>query len=165
MTKLWGSGGPMPILSQLYQVLNSFIHRGPFLARESPLGRHIRLDALILQLRVAEPDPEEPSEYMRYDDVWPVEELEKDLHVNLEVYISRVVDRGLLFGAVDQIVFRFAGETTKWEVSRQKIGDMREWNAYHFDWGVPGSSSLEASGEFPQPKPEPSQSNAPDEDF
>jgi hypothetical protein len=104
---------------------------------------------------------------MRYDDVCPVEELEKDLHVNLEAYISRVVDRGLLFGGVDQIVFRFAGETTKWKVymSRQKIGDMREWNAYHFDWGVPGSSSLEASGEFPQPKPEPSQSNAPDEDF
>jgi hypothetical protein len=71
----------------------------------------------------------------------------------------------LLFGAVDQIVFRFAGETTKWEVSRQKIGDMREWNAYYFDWGVPGSSSLEANGEFPKPKPEPSQSNAPTEDF
>jgi hypothetical protein len=47
MTQLWGSGGPMPILSQLYQVLNSFIHRGPFLVKESPLGRHIHLDALI----------------------------------------------------------------------------------------------------------------------
>jgi hypothetical protein len=47
MTGLWGCGGPMPILSQLYQVLNSFIHRGPFLARKSPLGRHIRLDTLI----------------------------------------------------------------------------------------------------------------------
>jgi hypothetical protein len=46
-TRFWFNGGPMPILSALYQVLNCFIHNGPFLDRRSPLDKHIRLDALI----------------------------------------------------------------------------------------------------------------------
>jgi hypothetical protein len=43
---------------------------------------------------------------------------------------------------------------------------MTEWNLYQFNWGVPGSSSLEASGVLPEavPKLEPSQSAAPGED-
>ncbi|KAF7351181.1 hypothetical protein MSAN_01549000 [Mycena sanguinolenta] len=46
-TRFWGDGGPAPILSQLYQVLNRFIHNGPLLARQTPLVNHIHLDTLI----------------------------------------------------------------------------------------------------------------------
>ncbi|KAJ6487944.1 hypothetical protein C8R45DRAFT_994987 [Mycena sanguinolenta] len=46
-THLWGDGGPHAILSQLYQVLNRFVHNGPLLARRSPLVNHIHLSTLI----------------------------------------------------------------------------------------------------------------------
>jgi hypothetical protein len=82
-----------------------------------------------------------------------VEQSKKRLRNDLEDYISIIVNRGVLFGAVDRIVCRSAddddGDATKWDVHRKTIGDMTEWNRYQFNWGVPGSSSLEASGVLP----------------
>ncbi|KAJ7816939.1 hypothetical protein B0H14DRAFT_3877659 [Mycena olivaceomarginata] len=153
-TQFWGNGGPNPILSQLYQVLNSLIHRGPLLVRQSPLGSNIHLDTLILHLRVVKPDLEEqpPKGYWPLRNE-PVEQSKKRLRNDLEDYISIIVNRGVLFGAVDRIVCRSAddddGDATKWDVRRETIGDMAEWNRYQFNWGVPGSSSLEASGVLP----------------
>ncbi|KAF7351188.1 hypothetical protein MSAN_01549800 [Mycena sanguinolenta] len=144
-TRFWGAGGPNPILSELYQVLNCFIHNGPLLVRRSPLAKHIHLDTLILQIRVIEPDPEEQRAKGRapYSQA-TIMELEKWLCGDLKRYIALVVDRGLLFGAVDKILCRWPdqSEATEWEVSLQPIGDMTEWNTYDFAWGVPGSSSL-----------------------
>ncbi|KAF7344624.1 hypothetical protein MSAN_01944700 [Mycena sanguinolenta] len=149
-TRFWGCGGPMPILSQLYQVLNHFIHNGPFLARQSPLVNRIHLSTLIVQLCVKNPDPEERRAQGRqpYDKAF-VDKQKKRHRGRLQTYVSRVVARGLLFGAVDKIVCRWAeGEfddddkVREWEVSSQEIGDMTEWEQYGFEWGVPGSSSL-----------------------
>ncbi|KAJ7266978.1 hypothetical protein B0H12DRAFT_1230088 [Mycena haematopus] len=155
-TRFWGSGGPNSILSELYQVLNCFIHNGPLLVRRSPLVQHLHLETLILQIRVIEPDPEvrraegrEP--YTRTT----VMILKKWLYVDLKQYISMVVDRGLLFGAVDKILCRAADDDNddqsgddsacigQWDISHQTVGDMTEWNTYDFTWGVPGSSSLQ----------------------
>jgi hypothetical protein len=119
-----------------------------------------------VHLRVVKPDPEEQPTKGH----WPVEKSKKRLRNSLEGYISMIVDRGVLFGAVDRIVCRSAdddhSDATKWDVHRETIGDMTEWNLYQFNWGVPGSSSLEASGVLPEavPKLEPSQSAAPGED-
>ncbi|KAJ6487989.1 hypothetical protein C8R45DRAFT_995103 [Mycena sanguinolenta] len=144
-TRFWGAGGPNPILSELYQVLNCFIHNGPLLARQSPLVKHIHLDTLFLHIRVIEPDPEERraegrAPYSRAT----IMELKKWLCGDLKRYISLVVDRGLLFGAVDKILCRWPDQSdaTEWEVSLQPIGDMTEWSTYDFAWGVSGSSSL-----------------------
>ncbi|KAF8138074.1 hypothetical protein K438DRAFT_725594 [Mycena galopus ATCC 62051] len=161
-TRFWGAGGPNPILSELYQVLNCFIHNGPVLARKTPLGTHIHLDMLIVRIRVVEPDPEEQRAKGR--EPYPqstVIELKKWLYEDLKRYISRVVDRGLLFGAVDKIVCRLTDDydtekVTEWDVCQKTIGDMTEWNTYNFDWGVPGSSSL--------PEREPEHRVAPTED-
>ncbi|KAJ7816940.1 hypothetical protein B0H14DRAFT_2602316 [Mycena olivaceomarginata] len=153
-TRFWGDGGPMPILSALYQVLNCFIHNGPFLDRRSPLDKHIHLDALIVVLRVDEPDAEARRVQGRepYDQEM-VDRWKKVLRRGLKQYISLVVGQGVLSGAVDRIVCQSAddddGDVTKWDVHRKTIGDMTEWNLYHFNWGVPGSSSLEASGVLP----------------
>ncbi|KAJ7267004.1 hypothetical protein B0H12DRAFT_1320962 [Mycena haematopus] len=154
-TSFWGAGGPNPILSELYQLLNCFIHNGPLLVRGSPLANHLHLETLILQIRVIEPDPEE----RRADGLEPytratVMRLKKRLSRDLKNYISLVVDRGLLYGAVDKILCRAADDddsasggdsanVAQWDISRQTIGDMTEWNRYDFSWGVPGSSSLE----------------------
>ncbi|KAF7344615.1 hypothetical protein MSAN_01943800 [Mycena sanguinolenta] len=135
-TGFWGCGGPNPILSQLYQVLNRFIHNGPLLARRSPLANHIRLNTLIVQ----------GASLMKKA---MIDKQKKQHRGQLQNYVSEVVERGLLFGAVDKIVCRWAeGEfddddkVTEWEVSFQEIGDMTEWERYGFEWGVPGSSSL-----------------------
>ncbi|KAJ6487945.1 hypothetical protein C8R45DRAFT_262011 [Mycena sanguinolenta] len=145
-TKFWGCGGPCAILSELYQVLNCFIHNGPSLIRATPLVNHIHLSTLIIEVSLKDPDPDpEPYDY-------DVDEVKKDQRYDLERYISQVVDRGLLFGAVGKIVCRWAegeldadSEVTEWEVSFKEIGDMTEWEQYDFGWGVSGSSSLAAS--------------------
>ncbi|KAJ7816937.1 hypothetical protein B0H14DRAFT_2843706 [Mycena olivaceomarginata] len=130
-TQFWGNGGPNAILSQLYQVLNSFIHRGPLLVRQSPLCSNIHLDTLILHLRVVKPDLEEqpPKGHWPLRNE-PVEKSKKRLRKGLEGYISMIVNRGVLFGAVDRIVCRSAddddGDATKWDVHRKTIGDMTE---------------------------------------
>ncbi|KAJ6488007.1 hypothetical protein C8R45DRAFT_263133 [Mycena sanguinolenta] len=146
-TRFWGNGGPMPILSQVYQVLNCFIHDGPLLVRGTPLVEHIHLSTLIVQVSMKDPDPEERKG--RGLDDHDVDEFKRGRRRELESYISEVVQRGLLFGAVDKIVCRWAAgeiddddKVTEWEVSKQEIGDMSEWNRYDFEWGVPGSSSL-----------------------
>ncbi|KAJ7203170.1 hypothetical protein B0H12DRAFT_1243859 [Mycena haematopus] len=155
-TRFWGAGGPMSILSELYQLLNCFIHNGPLLVRGSPLVKHLHLESLILQIRVTDPDPEErraegQQPYTRET----VVQMKKWLYSDLKEYISMVVDRGLLFGAVDEISCRAANYDSddesgddsaiiaQWDISRQTVGDMTEWNTYDFTWGVPGSSSLE----------------------
>jgi hypothetical protein len=38
---------------------------------------------------------------------------------------------------------------------------MTEWNVYGFHWGVPGSSSLDASGVLPEPEPPHSDASQP----
>ncbi|KAJ6487978.1 hypothetical protein C8R45DRAFT_1074450 [Mycena sanguinolenta] len=65
----------------------------------------------------------------------------------LQQGISQVVDKGVLFGAVDKIVCRWADgqgrdDAIEWEVSSPLTGNMAKWNASNFHWGVPGSSSL-----------------------
>ncbi|KAF7351218.1 hypothetical protein MSAN_01552900 [Mycena sanguinolenta] len=145
-TGFGGCGGPAPILSQLYQVLNRFIHNGPLLSRQSPLVSHIHLSTLIVQLCVKDPDPEErrAQGHQPYDKMM-VDKVKKGHRRDIEGYIYMLVNRGLLFGAVDKIVCRWAhadDQTTEWEVSKREIGDMKEWNTYGFRWGVPGSSSL-----------------------
>ncbi|KAJ6487941.1 hypothetical protein C8R45DRAFT_1213922 [Mycena sanguinolenta] len=150
VTMFWGCGGPNAILSQLYQVLNRFIHNGPLIVRGNPLPKHIHLSTLIVQICVTDPDPEERRAQGRqpYDQA-KVENVKRGHRRQLEKYISEVVERGLLFGAVDKIVCRWAeGEfdddekVTEWEVSFEEIGDMAEWELHDFGWGVPGSSSL-----------------------
>ncbi|KAJ7266998.1 hypothetical protein B0H12DRAFT_1099126 [Mycena haematopus] len=137
----------MPILSALHQVLNCFIHNGPLLARASPLVEHIRLNTLIVQICVRDPEFEERRGTGRrsYEKAI-VGAWKKRLRRELEGYISRVVSRGLFFGAVDKIVCWSTddddGEVTEWSVCSKEIGDMTEWNRYNFGWGVAGSSSL-----------------------
>ncbi|KAF8187035.1 hypothetical protein K438DRAFT_1973214 [Mycena galopus ATCC 62051] len=143
ITKFWGDGGPMPILSALYQVLNCFIHNGPVLSRRSPLDKHTHLDALI------HPDQQRGRAWRNYTQAMVLER-KKRLRRDLGGYISAIVDRGVLFGAVDKIVCRSGDDdgddkVIEWDVCRKTIGDMTEWNAYNFAWGVSGSSSLEAS--------------------
>lgn len=104
----------------------------------------------LVQIRAVAPKPDER-----------LAKMQKRLCRLLQRYISVVVERGVLSGAVDKIVCRSAdddGDVIKWDVRRKPIGDMTEWNRYRFDWGVPGSSSLEASGVLL-----PSQSDAPGE--
>ncbi|KAF7351183.1 hypothetical protein MSAN_01549200 [Mycena sanguinolenta] len=149
-TGFWGCGGPNPILSQLYQVLNRFIHNGPLLARRSPLVNHIHLNTLIVQVCVRDPDPEERrAQGLKPYGKAMVDDQKKQHRCDLQRYVSEVVERGLLFGAMDKIVCRLAeGEfddkdkVREWEVSSKEIGDMTEWEQYGFEWGVPGSSSL-----------------------
>ncbi|KAJ7266979.1 hypothetical protein B0H12DRAFT_1216752 [Mycena haematopus] len=147
-TRFWGAGGPNPILSEMYQVLNCFIHNGPLLVRGSPLANHLHLETLILQIRVIEPDPEVRRAEGRVPYTRAtVMELKKWLYGDLKKYISMVVDRGLLFGAVEKILCRAADDDSasvaQWDISRRTVGNMTEWNTYDFNWGVPGSSSLE----------------------
>ncbi|KAJ6488015.1 hypothetical protein C8R45DRAFT_995247 [Mycena sanguinolenta] len=144
-THCWGCGGPMPILSHLYQVLNCFIHNGPVLTRRRPLATHIHLDALILQIHTINGDAQEDTEI--YDQA-SVDMAKQELWRELKMYISMVVDQGVLFGAVDKILCRWADDDSnnevecQWEVRSIPVSDMTEWNAYGFHWGVPGSSSL-----------------------
>ncbi|KAF8135984.1 hypothetical protein K438DRAFT_1786611 [Mycena galopus ATCC 62051] len=143
-TRFWGDGGPLGILSALYQVLNCFIHNGPVLSRESPLCGHLHLNILVVQLCVIEPDPEKQLAQAK------LLQRKKWLRRSLKQFISQVANRGVLFGAVDKIVYRSEDdngddEVTEWDVRQTTIGDMTEWNRYNFAWGVPGSSSLPAS--------------------
>ncbi|KAF8135994.1 hypothetical protein K438DRAFT_1997038 [Mycena galopus ATCC 62051] len=141
------AGGPLPVLSGLYQVLNCFIHNGPLLARKTPLSKHIHLETLILQIRVMKPGFE----------TRPAMECKLSWHLRkLRSYIRRIVDQGVLFGAVDKIVLRYVNDNdeqrvAEWNISRQTIGNMREWNKYDCAWGVPGSSSLVATGVLQKP--------------
>lgn len=166
-TMFWASDGPMPVLTELYQVLNCFIHKGPLLPRRSPLDRHIHLDTLIcmsccfrasfvfdyvehlVQVRVIDKRrmPNDVDESKK-------KQFRRDLE---EESISRLVDQGVLFGAVDKIVCRDADANgddvpTRWDVRRQHLttGTMAVWNRNECNWGVPGSSSLEASGVLPR---------------
>ncbi|KAJ6488005.1 hypothetical protein C8R45DRAFT_930200 [Mycena sanguinolenta] len=63
----------------------------------------------------------------------------KKLWPDLQRCISRVVDRGVLFGAVDKIVCQWTddGDTVGWEVRAQPIGDMTEWGKWNCNWGLP----------------------------
>ncbi|KAF8138075.1 hypothetical protein K438DRAFT_725573 [Mycena galopus ATCC 62051] len=139
--RFWGGGGPLGILSALYQVLNCFIHNGPVLSRGSPLCEHLHLNMLVVQLCVIKPDPETQLAQAA------VLQRKKWLRRNLKQYIFQVVHRGVLFGAVDKIVYQSEDdngddEVTEWDVYQKTIGDMTEWNRYNLAWGVPGSSSL-----------------------
>ncbi|KAF7344604.1 hypothetical protein MSAN_01942600 [Mycena sanguinolenta] len=148
-TDFWGSGGPMGILSDLYQVLNCFIHNGPVLTRRRPLPTPIHLDTLLLQIHMIGTDAQFEAQLEGYTfDQAEVDALKQQLWQELKMYVTQVVDRGVLFGAVDKIVCRWAddgsdnGVECQWEVCAIPVGDMTEWNAYNFHWGVPGSSSL-----------------------
>ncbi|KAF7351215.1 hypothetical protein MSAN_01552600 [Mycena sanguinolenta] len=156
-TRFWGCGGPMPILSQLYQILNSFIHNGPLLVRGNPLSKSIHLDILIVQVCAKEPDVEEERANERNPRSYDLAKLNKygkRYHRILAGYISQLVQRGLLYGAVDKIVCRSAegefdddDEVTEWQVSFKEIRDMSEWEQYDFGWGVPGSKSSGRRGQ------------------
>ncbi|KAF8138079.1 hypothetical protein K438DRAFT_1996402 [Mycena galopus ATCC 62051] len=135
----WNEGYGRPILDDvdLCSVLNHFIHNGPLLIRRRPLREHIHLDTLIFQLRIIEGAP---GVLERYDGV----SLKKQIRGEFEQYISRLVEQGLLFGAVDKVVCRFAdggGAEIKWDVCRKPI-DITQRTQYGFAWGVAGSSSL-----------------------
>ncbi|KAF8187028.1 hypothetical protein K438DRAFT_1765177 [Mycena galopus ATCC 62051] len=136
-TRFGASGGSEPILGDLLCILNHFIHNGPVLDRKHPLRKHIRLNTLIFQIRVTKGYPR-PGEYPCSDE----ETAKKRLRGDFEQYISRLVEQGILFGAIDKVVCRSAdgdGEETTWVVSRRS-----QWTQYDFAWGVSGSSSLRA---------------------
>ncbi|KAF7344605.1 hypothetical protein MSAN_01942700 [Mycena sanguinolenta] len=133
----------MLILSDLYQALNCFIHNGPLLMKPRSLATHIHLETLILQIHM-------DWYFERYNQPEVIARKE-ELWRELKMYISWVVDQGVLFGAVDRIVCRWMDDNienvNEWEVcSKTKVDGMALWirNALNFHWGVPSSSSLES---------------------
>ncbi|KAF7351197.1 hypothetical protein MSAN_01550700 [Mycena sanguinolenta] len=120
MTHCWATTMPTPVVSDLYQVLNCFIHNGPVLTRRRPLTTHIHLNTLILQIHTE-----------RYLELCNPPEViaahRKKLWQELQWCITRVVEKGVLFGAVDKIVCQWADgqgtdDATEWEVSSPLIG-------------------------------------------
>ncbi|KAF8135980.1 hypothetical protein K438DRAFT_1882058 [Mycena galopus ATCC 62051] len=146
-TRFWSSGhlsASELTLVELALVLNHFIHKGPMLLRKRPLREHIHLDTLIFQIRIIEGAPDLTGPHEPYDKE-SVDSTEKRLRGDLEQHISRLVEQGVLFGAVDKIVCRPAdsgGTETNWDVCRK---DIAPWTHYGSSWGIAGSSSLKSA--------------------
>ncbi|KAJ6487998.1 hypothetical protein C8R45DRAFT_262922 [Mycena sanguinolenta] len=115
--KCWSADDnePTPLIHDLCKMLKTFIQNGPLVTRERPLTRRIHLDTLIVKI-----NRDTFMFVLGADREW-----KEKLWPDMQRCISWVVDRGVLFGAVDKIVCEWVDDGDR--VDRPPtIGDMME---------------------------------------
>ncbi|KAH8651320.1 hypothetical protein BX600DRAFT_516900 [Xylariales sp. PMI_506] len=122
---LWGDGGPNPILSQLYQTLNSIVHYGPRVNRKSPLPEPMKLKQLVVNVNM------------------PFGGFGRKLNpigVMTGIYglLGRLGQTGVLFGYIDNI--RIVGKDGHYEdispTQKDNPAVPLRWVSYGFGWGA-----------------------------
>ncbi|KAF7344618.1 hypothetical protein MSAN_01944100 [Mycena sanguinolenta] len=114
---------PPPFVRDLYQIVNTFVRNGPLMTRERPLTKPIHLDTFIVKicpdvLMFLKRKVQPRDDHGWKEQIWP----------EMQWCISWIVNRGVLFGAVDKIVCEWAddGDRVEWEVRPPVVGDMTE---------------------------------------
>lgn len=137
MPRFWGDGGPMPIVRELYQTLNRFLHCGPRLDAAKSLPHPLKLEKLVVTTYVEEgEDNGLPEEYRAR---WNERTFD-------EVYrlLRQLENTGLLQELIEQICVyaddgegkapRVIGEIAVRDLQKEgKVPDL--WNRYGFQWG------------------------------
>lgn len=149
---LWGDGGPMPIIRELYQTLNRFLHCGPMLDAKTPLRRSVKLEGVVVVINLRrdsyvfigeDADPETAESLWQHRD--------GQLLRRLHSHVGDLVATGLLDGFIKRIVLvngRSREELGQVQVARKEgPGAVPSlWDRYGFEWGVERSDSASASG-------------------
>ncbi|KAI1311712.1 hypothetical protein F5Y03DRAFT_342067 [Xylaria venustula] len=121
--RIWGSGGPLPILRQLYQTLNLTLHNGPVLSRASPLQHPLKLKNLVIHAAVTSDNSSEALNT-------------RDRSTGIKWCLETLKEAGLLRGYVDQI--HFTDEVDHADIVIEPIknaGVPDSWDRYGFEWG------------------------------
>jgi len=114
----------MPIVCQLYQILNHFLHCGPTLDRKRPLERPIHLRELVVRVQMQE----DSQSYRRR----MYAEMNRILRM-----LQNETGPGIVNAYVDRIrVTNGEVESTRTSGSTEQARPSDEWTRYGFKWGV-----------------------------
>ncbi|KAI0205878.1 hypothetical protein F4808DRAFT_408153 [Astrocystis sublimbata] len=119
---IWGSGGPMPILRQLYQTLNLLLQNGPILSRSTALQHPLNLESLHF---IVIPD--------KICDEGGIESFLKDLG-----------KCGFLRGYIDRIYVKSSAGDEDFAVEGVENVEVPSfWDGYGFEWGPDYKKSVQ----------------------
>ncbi|KAI0547720.1 hypothetical protein F4679DRAFT_553159 [Xylaria curta] len=127
--RVWGCGGPMPIVRQLYQTLNLLLHNGPILSRASPLQQPLKLKDLDVHVVVTSngiPDASIPAD------------------TGIKWCLVTLNNVGLLKGYIDHVHIDNDDGHTELEIEAvDNAGVPNSWDRYGFEWGQNHGNSVE----------------------
>ncbi|KAI1269319.1 hypothetical protein F5Y18DRAFT_423562 [Xylariaceae sp. FL1019] len=132
--KFWGDGGPMRIVSELYQTMNLLLHNGPILDRTEPLPHHLSFESLIVNIQ----RPELQQTSNKYD--------RASFHLSL--FMRSMQRTGLLHTYVDRFRLIAGDYEEDFEISAvDNPGVPAHWAGYGFAWGLPNPWTNEVGHE------------------
>lgn len=146
----------MPIVRELYQTLNRFLHCGPMLDARTPLAQPLKLDRLVVVVETAKDYGDEMVQEMdaaQAQAYWAGRG--EDALRYVSGYVRELESTGLLDGFVGNVEVLGSSDlsaTAKdedriWVRSREKPGIVpSDWDEYGFEWGFvdPVSGAQEA---------------------
>lgn len=145
----WGDGGPMPILRELYQTLNRFLHCGPVLDAPRPLSTGpLRLEELriIVKAEAKSQDELVDGEESVFEEMAALRPRDTSVS-DIGGFARSVEQTGLLDGLVRRIVVLAAddGEVAESDAREEVVMQVHEreihavpdyWKRYGFEWRV-----------------------------
>ena len=127
----------MPIVSELYQTLNQFLHCGPRFDTKRPLSQPIKLREVLMNVNI------KSNRFVQGELLAPsLKKLRTDRIANRTVrelvsFARELESTGLLNGLVAEI--RIRDELDEWRVVVEDRNNARVpglWSGYGFEWGI-----------------------------
>lgn len=144
MRRFWGDGGPMPVVRELYQTLNLFLHCGPKFDVARPLPQPLKLEKLVVVTCIEKDENRGRSEEHRA--FWREQMLGE-----IEGLVCTLERTGLLQGLVERVCLcadEGEGKEPKLleEILVRDLGEEGKvpdyWKGYGFQWGFETYSKL-----------------------
>lgn len=130
--KTRGCGGPMPVVREIYQTLNFFIHCGPNLDPQRALHQYMhlrRVDVTAVLHTEENGNPDSRRHRQQFS--------HHDPSAGLGQLVGELFDTGITVGCVDCFRLLSGEEPKHWEESRETPGSVPEyWRGYGFEWGL-----------------------------
>nr|OQO15821.1 hypothetical protein B0A51_17142 [Rachicladosporium sp. CCFEE 5018] len=139
--KFWGDGGPMGIVTCLYQLLNAVLHCGPHLQWTHPLPQHLHLDEI--RICVEGSGPPRYQTWTIGDDGEAETVRHGDSFSELKNLVGMLCNAGMLVGYVDVVrIFDGVDEVVEKLDKQRSTDNVRVvpayWDGYGFEWGREG---------------------------
>ena len=134
--EFWGCGGPRPVVRQLYQTLNRFLHYGPVFGRQVLLSQPLRLKTLVIRAMrgSSRADVQTPA----HSDSNRIRDPTGNYRL-LCTFVQDLKRTGILWGYIDAIQIIDEDNHEKQEILIQFVENARvpeDWDGYGFEWGA-----------------------------
>ncbi|KAI1159160.1 hypothetical protein F5B18DRAFT_40785 [Nemania serpens] len=141
--RIWGNGGPLPVVRQLYQTLNLVLHNGPVLCRASPLSHPLKLKRMVMRVTAAKASGAEDSANVTPTSMTQSDSSSSDFESSVGGLINHLEHIGLLWGYIDHVQLIDRKGQQEFAIEQVKdAGVPADWDKYGFEWGSDASACV-----------------------